>query len=60
MSRSADTSVEIRAMQVEAFKKMTPMRRVEMAIELSELTHSIHQAGVARRKRLQIPDVQSS
>lgn len=39
-------------MQIEAFRAMAPARRVQMAIEMSELAIQISSAGAERRQKL--------
>jgi len=46
---SPDTSREIRALQLAAIRSMTPERRIQIAIEMSEVAAQISAAGAARR-----------
>ncbi|MFM7064481.1 MAG: hypothetical protein ACKO04_13470 [Actinomycetes bacterium] len=49
MPGSPDTSEEVRQMQLAAVKAMPPSRRVQIAIEMSEVAARISAAGAARR-----------
>lgn len=48
---SPDTTEEVRQLQLAAIRSMTPARRIEIAIEMSELAAQISAAGADRRAR---------
>jgi hypothetical protein len=45
-----DTDPEARRVQLEVYRRMTPQRRVELAIEMSEEARAISLAGIRSRK----------
>jgi hypothetical protein len=47
--RSADTSPEIHAMQMEIYRRMTPDRRVKLAVEMTEQVNAIAAGGITSR-----------
>ena len=48
-SRPLDTSPEVERMQIEIYRKMGPARRLQVAMELTELSRKFMSAGVRRR-----------
>jgi len=48
-SRPLDTSPEVERIQNEIFRKMTPARRLQLAIELTETSRKLLATGVRRR-----------
>ncbi len=46
---SADTDAEAEAVQFDAFRRMTPQRRVEVAVEMTEEAMAIAAAGIRDR-----------
>lgn len=44
----SDTSPEIEAMQIQIRRSMTPSKRLEIAIELSDLLREFRKAGIRR------------
>jgi hypothetical protein len=48
-SRPLDTSPEVERVQVEIFRKMTPARRLQLAIELTQTSRKLLALGVRRR-----------
>ncbi|MFZ4517402.1 MAG: hypothetical protein ACOYOP_03370 [Microthrixaceae bacterium] len=49
MPEQRDTSDEVRELQLAAIRAMTPTRRIQVAIEMSELAARISAAGAAQR-----------
>lgn len=47
--RSADTSLDAYARQVEAYRSMSPGRRVEIGLEMSEEAFRVMAAGIRAR-----------
>lgn len=47
--RARDTSVEADAVQIDAYRRMTPGARLRVALELTELSRRLVSAGVRRR-----------
>lgn len=47
--RSADTTVEARAVQLDAYRALSPTQRVEFAIRLSEDLMAITRSGIRDR-----------
>ncbi|MBI5481797.1 MAG: hypothetical protein HY906_23275 [Deltaproteobacteria bacterium] len=47
--RARDTSVEADAVQIDAYRRMTPGARLRVALELTELSRRLVAAGVRRR-----------
>ena len=47
--RSADTSPEIHAMQIEIYRRMTPDRRLELAIEMTAEANAITYRSIHSR-----------
>jgi hypothetical protein len=45
----SDTSAEVRQLQLNAIRSMTPARRIQIAIEMSEVAAKISAAGAVRR-----------
>jgi len=48
-SRPLDTSPEVERIQNEIFRKMTPARRLQLAIELTQTSRKLLAAGVRQR-----------
>jgi hypothetical protein len=44
-----DTSPEIAALQIEAYRRMGPAGRFKVAVALSDLTHRLAAAGIRQR-----------
>ncbi|MFM7069108.1 MAG: hypothetical protein ACKOYM_06560 [Actinomycetes bacterium] len=49
MPRSPDTSEEVRQLQIDAFRSMTPAQRIQLAVEMSEVAAQISASGASRR-----------
>ncbi|MGH9111239.1 MAG: hypothetical protein ACRDZN_02915 [Acidimicrobiales bacterium] len=47
--RSADTSPEIHAVQIEIYRNMTPARRLELAIEMTAEANAISARSIRSR-----------
>ncbi|HEY3143567.1 MAG TPA: hypothetical protein VGJ86_20695 [Acidimicrobiales bacterium] len=47
--RSADTSPEIHALQLDVYRSMSPERRVSIAVEMSEEVFAIAASGIRAR-----------
>ena len=47
--RPLDTSAEIAAMQLEAYRQLGPAGRLRVALSLSDLTHRFAEAGIRHR-----------
>jgi hypothetical protein len=54
--RSADTSPEAHELQIAAYRRMTPARKVELAVQMSEEAWEMAADGI----RLRHPDYESS
>lgn len=48
-SRSADTSVEAEALQIEIFRRMTPAEKAHLVSEADQVARSLALAGLRRR-----------
>jgi len=46
---ASDTSADMAAMQLEVYRRMGPARRLQVALELSDLTHTFALAGMKQR-----------
>lgn len=47
--RPLDTSLEVERIQIEIFRKMTPARRLQLAIELTQTSRKLLATGVRYR-----------
>ncbi len=48
-TRPLDTSPEMERMQIEIYRKMSPARRLQVAMELTQLSRKLMAAGVRLR-----------
>jgi hypothetical protein len=48
-TRPLDTSPEAERVQIEIFRKMTPARRLQLAVELTQTSRNLLAIGVHRR-----------